>query len=343
MNSKKIVGIVGAIWTSNFGDVLLAKLLKDKIESLGHEVYFLNASDAVLSELRCSSKSINVGQCDYVLFCGGGYFSEPPGNSYKWALSRYKLLFRFATECYLKRIPYSIIGVGAGPIKSFLAKAVIKHVCKHAKVVALRDKESIHAVNKLLPQLDIVQVADYVLSLKDKMDLPITKNRRFRVGIHMTVNGKAKIPAIIEYLNQVDDNYELYFVEDHPGEYERVSLIYPEVKPIFSEKVLQYKDVDTFILDINKLNYVVTSKLHVGIVAAALNKRICSLPYHAKVERLYDSFGRDDLCLAKSLSNNEISQHLMSCEKSKEVVIPDWILNNSRKIDLIIEELLSDD
>jgi polysaccharide pyruvyl transferase WcaK-like protein len=74
-----------------------------------------------------------------------------------------------------------------------------------------------------------------------------------------------------------------------------------------------------------------------------LNKRICSLPYHAKVERLYDSFGRDDLCLAKSLSNNEISQHLMSCEKSKEVVIPDWILNNSRKIDLIIEELLSDD
>ena len=133
------IAIVGALWTSNFGDVLLAKLLKDKLESLGHSVIMPNASDNVKKESELLNEKFLISDSDFVLFCGGGYFSEPPGNSFKWAASRYRALFRYATYCKVKKIPYSIIGVGAGPINSFLAKKVISHVCSGADSILLRD------------------------------------------------------------------------------------------------------------------------------------------------------------------------------------------------------------
>lgn len=341
----KKIAIVGALWTPNFGDVLLAKLLKEQLESLGCQVSLLNSHDKIKQELMLTERVERISDYDCLFFCGGGYFSEPPGNSYKWALSRYKLLFKYSTLCKLNKIPYYIVGVGAGPIKSFLAKAVIKHVCSGAKVIALRDKESIEAIASLAPKSNLIEVADYVLSMKDKLSLKIIDTGVFKIGVHITVNGKKNIPAILKYLENTRklSTKQVYFIEDHPGEFERLSLIYPDIKIIFGQNVMSYVSVDRFIHDMNELDYVITSKLHVGIVAAVLEKKICSLPYHAKVERLYQSLKREDLCLTDLSCDDNIIDHLKACEASENVEVPMDIKNKSRKIDTLITEIITHD
>ncbi|MEZ9799007.1 polysaccharide pyruvyl transferase family protein [Vibrio cyclitrophicus] len=337
----KKVAIVGALWTSNFGDVLLAKLLKEKLESLGHSIIMPNASDKVKVESGLLEEKFTISEADIFLFCGGGYFSEPPGNSFKWAISRYKLLFKYATFCRIKKIPYSILGVGAGPINSNLAKSVIKHVCKGANLIALRDPTSVNAVSTLVPNTEIIEVADYVLSLKDKILLNDVDLSHKKIGFHITLNGGKYIPAVIDYLNNIDNNSDIYFIEDHPGEFSRVCEKYPEVKRFFDGNVLGYKDVDQFIHDMNELSCIVTSKLHVGIVASALGKKVCSIPYHAKVERLYASFDRSDLCLVDFNDKDKIADHIKYCLEAEPVSIPQILINKSREIDCIIEKIVN--
>ncbi|MBY8155782.1 polysaccharide pyruvyl transferase family protein [Vibrio fluvialis] len=336
------IAIVGALWTPNFGDVLLGKLFKNAFELKKCEVGIFNASEPVLREMAGKGKPFSFKEADHVIFCGGGYFSEPPGNSYKWALSRYKLLFKYATLCQLYGIKYSILGVGAGPINSFLAKKVIKHVCKGAQTIALRDPTSVSAISNLLPNKDIIEVADYVLSLKDKMELKEYEDKN-SIGFHITINGNSYIPGVIEYVKEVKETNSVFFIEDHPGEFNRVSNKYPEVKNIFENNILFYKDVDNFINDINSLSYVVTSKLHVGIVASALGKKVCSMPYHAKVKRLYESFGRDDLCLSTVDSTNQVVRHLRYCMTSEPITVPHELIMKSRKIDEIIIGIIEND
>lgn len=196
-----------------------------------------NASDKVKRESGLLEENFSVSEADILLFCGGGYFSEPPGNSIKWALSRYKLLFKYASYCKIKKIPYSILGVGAGPINSNLARYIIKHVCKGADVIALRDHISVNTISKLVPNSNIVEVSDYVLSLRDKIHLDKEDLSHDKIGFHITVNGEKYIPAVIEYLKGLEDKSNIYFIEDHPGEFIRVSEKYQDVKDLlFSTK-----------------------------------------------------------------------------------------------------------
>ncbi|MDO6678460.1 polysaccharide pyruvyl transferase family protein [Shewanella sp. 4_MG-2023] len=337
----KNIAIVGALWTSNFGDVLLAKLLKDRLENLNFNVFFPNASDQVIKELKSEGFEKSLKNIDYLFFCGGGYFSEPPGNSYKWALSRYKALFHMATYCRLLNIPYSIIGVGAGPINSNIAKLMVKHVIAKADVIALRDVESILAIRDLNKDLELELVSDYVLSLRDKVTLQTIVNPIRKVGVHITNNGMSVIPAILKYIesNKTD---EFYFIEDHVGEFDLVCVTFPEIKKLFLNKIVNYVDVDKFICDINSLDFIITSKLHVGIVASALNKRVCSLPYHAKVKRLYESFGRADVFLDDFSDESKVIKHITYCSNSEKVIIPKELIERSRRIDVLVTNLMKE-
>lgn len=336
---KKIV-VVGALWTSNFGDVLLARLFKEKLESLGCKVSFPNASKSVLEELNHREPNFTLKEADYLIFCGGGYFSEPPGNSFKWALSRYKLLFKYATQCRFFNIPYSILGVGAGPINSFLAKFMIKHVCKGAETIALRDNISVNTIKSLTNRNDIVLVADYVMKMAQPDKKDFRKNNKRLVGFHLTINGNNIINPAIRFLEAYSDNITPYFIEDHKGEFERVTEQYPKLKSIFKQNVYKYEGVDSFIEHISTLDVVITSKLHVGIVAATLNKSICSLPYHAKVERLYEELGRSELFYNQFCNSEGVFKHLVFALNSEPVHIPDAIINRSKNIDDTIEALL---
>ncbi|KKA44116.1 polysaccharide pyruvyl transferase family protein [Salinivibrio sp. KP-1] len=332
------IAIIGALWTSNFGDVLLAKLLKDKLVMLGHSVIMPNASNSVKNEAGLEEEKFKISESDCILFCGGGYFSEPPGNSFKWAISRYKSLFKYATYCKIKKIPYSIIGVGAGPINSFVARKVISHVCSGAENILLRDNESIKAIKNLNQNYNLIEVSDLVLSINDIYELGPVYNSVDKIGVHLTLNGREQIKPILKYVKENKNSYDFYLIEDNPGEYDRLCYEYTDIKELFADKYITYKSIDEFVSQIHSFDMVITSKLHVGIVAAALNKKVCSLPYHAKVKRLYDEFDRSDVVLEDFHNPSRIYAHVSNCYESEPITIPSKMLEKSRKINMFIEE-----
>lgn len=331
----KRIAIVGALWTSNFGDVLLAKLFVEGLRKNGCEVSLPNASKEVKSAVGVCGDEFSLAEADGVVFCGGGYFSEPPYRWSRWALSRYKLLYRYATYCKLVKKPYWILGVGAGPIRSPLSKLFIRHVCLGAEVVAVRDAVSVEAIRGVAG-IEPVKVADYALSLKER----ITESREVkgRVGIHITKNGHRSIPGLLEYLSSRKE-LDIYFVEDHVGEYEKVVSVFPEIETICLGGVIKYRNVESFINSINELEYVVTNKLHVGIVGCALGKKVCSLPYHEKVERFYHEIGRPELHFSEFDSKSDYMAHLDRFFNSESVQLPIDLLRRARDIDNYIHDI----
>jgi polysaccharide pyruvyl transferase WcaK-like protein len=330
------IAIVGALWASNFGDVLLAKIIKCQLVGLGHEIIMPNASEQVKSEVGLGLESFSLSNSDLLIFCGGGYFSEPPGNSLKWVVSRYKALFKYATYCQLKGIPYDIIGVGAGPVNSRLARFIISHVCSKADSILLRDKISVDTIKGINPNLEIKEVSDLVLSINDTYKLDPPCNARKKIGVHLTLNADAQIGPILTFIHKNETKVDFYLIEDNPGEYKRIVNKYPIIETLFDNKVLSYTGVDEFIYSLNTLDILITSKLHVGIIGAALNKVVCSMPYHAKVKRLYEELGRSELVLDDFDSNSKIEKHLNNCINSEPITIPQLMIEKSR---LIVEHI----
>lgn len=322
---KKIV-MIGALWTRNFGDVLLADLFGEKVKENGGEPFFPTVSDGVAKDLGVRESVLRsfIG-ADAYLFFGGGYLSEPPSGVIKWALSRYLRIFVFADICRLLGKKYYVIGVGAGPCTSKLTKLIFKRFCNNAQQVVVRDLESYETLKRIGVKNDVQVACDLALSVAMNTTevklLPGMENRTL-VALHLTSRQPDLNEKIISYFMNSRIRENVWFIEDHPGEFERVYSVNPSVKRLVGERVVHYINHKDFVDKIGLFDFVITSKLHVGIIASALNKRICSFPYHGKVIAFYKSIDRPDICYVGDRNSEEdIKLHLEKCMRSEPVTL----------------------
>ena len=61
--------------------------------------------------------------------------------------------------------------------------------------------------------------------------------------------------------------------------------------------VVPYGGVDDLLRQIAKYSLIFTSKLHVGITATALGRKVIAMPHHPKTMRFYRSLGLQQFCL----------------------------------------------
>lgn len=318
MDRKKIL-MIGAFSRPNFGDVLLGRLFHDLFVEKGYDVYFAFNSNAVIKE--CDYKKANFStflKVDYAFYVGGGYLSEPPGNVTRWAISRYVKLFFIGDLLKLLFKKYSIIGVGAGPINGFFSKFLIKRLVAKAEHVIVRDSLSKATLNNLIINKDIDVGADLVLNLNQLLYIQKKEIPQKKIGLHLSPN-RDDINIII--LNFFKDE-DAWIIEDHSGTLSSLIKKYPIISEKYLNRLIDYKGHEDFIDVINDFEFVLTSKLHVGIVSAVLGKRICSLPYHKKVLRFYEDIGRADLCLdGNGYGNDKLLIHIEYCLSADSVTL----------------------
>lgn len=334
----KSIAMVGALWTRNFGDVLLADLFRKKVESLGWGAVYPTIDKGVAQDLgvqQGGTKSIlKSKKC---LFFGGGYLSEPPQRKVKWALSRYARIFIYADICRLLRIKYYIVGVGAGPCRTPVSRFIFKRFCENAEKIVVRDEYSRETLINIGVKSDIEVSCDYALTLSRR-----SSGRRGptkKVALHLTSNQPALNSNIISHFER-NEGEDVWFIEDHPGEYEKVKSSNPNLISLVGDRVVRYSSHFSFIEDLDSFEFIVTSKLHVGIVAATLGKKICSFPYHEKVIRFYEDMNRPELCFS-SFSDRSVSEHIISCMQSKPVLVPEALLDKLVLADNALNSILS--
>jgi len=272
------------------------------------------AVEILNNEETNSYKKYKVSQCDRFIFGGGGYFGEPktswPRKQY-WTLRNYVRHIIWNDQLLKNKIPYAIIGVGVGPISnSFLRKKIIK-LFNSADFVCVRDNESFNYLKSYgCVNPNVFETTDLALTVRREK---AQGNDKKVLGVHFSIRPEFpqdKIPAIVSFLKRTSENYTIKLVNDQKGQMslEKEANITRFIKENNIDYTqIEYHDPNTLIEELNKLDAIVTSKLHVGILGYALRKPVLSIPNHTKSFRFYKQIGRGKFCIAP----NEVNEQML--------------------------------
>ncbi|MBA4809159.1 polysaccharide pyruvyl transferase family protein [Brevundimonas sp.] len=311
------IALHGSYFRYNFGDTLLCRLFCHWIHKVTDgESVVLPIADEINKNLIGAEKRgvMSTYNARALLFCGGGYFSEPSGDLNRWSIRAYLRHIWLAEAAMKLNRPYAIIGVGAGPLTTpWLRKRVLR-VFENAVSVVVRDQESYDFLIELGVTRPIVVATDAVLSLTDDAyteDSHITaladqihaSGKRLLVvhtNCHPTARELAVVDTAAEWAASQPDVHVI-FADDSVS---RRKVTWPTTLKAKFPGLASRSDIfaydghpDRLITLLKKSDGIVTTKLHVGIVGSVLERPVVSVPKHSKTPRFYRQIGLSDQCV----------------------------------------------
>lgn len=342
------IGLHGSYYGRNFGDTLILNIIKNWIEeaSPNSEIIlpFVTSEQEAIEILGKPSSQKKIKELDGLIFGPGGYFGEPPGsflNRFRWALRNYKRHLVWNNILYKNNIPYIIVGVGVGPLSFFFSRSKVVKLFNNAKRVSVRDKYSKEYLVKWgVKSEKIIVTGDVALTLKPDINLDLDKVKS-RVAIHfpgMNLENEGKLQDFIKFITFLQRENDVFLLEDQAGQFgynKKHSL-----KKVFEDHglkidVIQYINPNTLINNLQKIDLIITSKLHVGIVGYALGKKILSIPKHSKTVRFFEQIEQEKFCIPFQTINFSL---LM--EKYEELKYIDNSYNNQYNIAIKNKEIV---
>lgn len=326
--SKKLISLHGAYHPNNYGDVLILAIQAKWINEIlsNHEVVLPYATNVYRDEIKPSTNRGLRGLIDSekLIYGSGGYLGEPNSGKIRWGFSFFKKHFVPSFIFRLLDKPYAIIGTGVGPITNSLTKYEVKKIANNASVIAIRDEESKEFLEKIgIEESKIHVTVDVALSLK-KEDInkeatekikKLTSISGILYGIHIGVDRNSKqfgekvekiFNDVLRFLNENPDIQPVLIIDnDNSQQNEAVEYLSKKI----SQKCIVYKHDNIWETTalLSELDFVVTNKLHVGIVSYALGTIPISLPSHQKTVRFYKQINREDLCIRlEDLKDNDL-------------------------------------
>jgi polysaccharide pyruvyl transferase WcaK-like protein len=363
VDSSRVV-LHGAFEGANFGDTLLLRLFADRVRLHGvRQVFATNVSKhaADFCNVTPVTRRAAVRSGMPLVFCGGGYFGEPPLDLFKWRLQLWRKHLSVAVPAALLNRRSAILGVGVGPLASWWVRWPVALVFRRATVCAVRDQESIDYTRAHLSP-NCLQVADTVLGCSrsellaiagagstDDADHPGAWKRRIAVHLSGGSEDRAARRALagaIETLAQNHDDVHLVLLSDKdPGSELDFFAWFDRLDPRRVTKV-PFRDPGQALREMERSWGVITTKLHVGICAAVMGKRVVSTPRHPKTLRLYRQLDRMDVCTPLDDAVGEPMGVLspMMLGQSSPVRIPAEVSQQARRIwDLLAHYLGTSD
>ena len=135
----------------------------------------------------------------------------------------------------------------------------------------------------------VLALSEYIKPAKNANSIPFILLHLCRIYKNIDL-----LDVLLEQICQLK-NSKTILISDNRGSYYS-SPRYNNVLERFNKKgidyeIIAYPGVDELIDLINKSTFVITTKLHVGITAAALNKRVFSIYKHPKTKRFHRQIG----------------------------------------------------
>ena len=338
--------IHGATNGTNFGDILFGHLFYRKCQQVGHvDVDFLNMrkygiGNFLRRELDYSRKlsAKDYLKADMLVMMSGGYLGE---DKVSWLLS-IKRYFRYILPARLFQLqnkPVLILGAGGGPIdRGFLRRATVRLLNK-AALVHVRDEETRDYFVRYGVKRDMVVTSDTaqvitkecVPELQDE-ELRQFCNERKVIFVH-AVTGAADekfaeivIPALNRFLADHAE-YGVVFGSDewysHKTMTELKSYQALKAKHI---RLAVYRSSWQLCALLSNVDFVVTAKLHVGIVSASIAKSVVSFPIHReKTQRYYRQIGEENRSIHLSKATQEQAYALLNRYHDVPIILSEEI------------------
>lgn len=351
---KKVV-IHGATNTSNFGDILFAKMFYNECQNLGLNTYFLNIPFYGIGK-TCRSevgyeKKLSLFQalkCDYLIMMSGGYLGEDV-SSFKDTLKRYFRYVLWPNLFLMCKKSVYVLGVGGGPIESKWLRKRIVNVLQKADVVTVRDYETkayfeqYGVTRNIYVTSDTAQIYSgiYELSLNSEMKniMQELKEKNYKIIYLHLVSDEKKDSLInkniVKALNKfIKTHPEYYLIAGNDSIVNKRIDEYESYQNITTSNKVGYKYSTSHDLVslLNECDLVITTKLHVGILSASLGKSVLAFPTHReKVERYYKQIGESGRCLSLKKVNSDIVFNMLENYHDKKIVLSNEILKKAMK------------
>jgi polysaccharide pyruvyl transferase WcaK-like protein len=315
------IALHGSYYRYNFGDTLLCRLFCGWLQDVaGGETIVVPQADERNRQLIGADKKglIAANDARGLLLCGGGYFSQPGHTPQRWSLRAFRRHMWLIEAAKRKGIPYSIVGVGAGPLTVPWLRDKVRRIFDGATTVIVRDQESADFLRELGVVAPVVVAMDAAIGIT--RDSPIFRDQpvpevlvKARASgkrpllIHTACHPTTREREIVEHAaDWAAEHPEIYpiFCDDSVS---RRPVTWPkavkEARPALngrSDHLLYDGRPEGHIALIGGVEGVVTTKLHVGIVGSALERPVISIPAHTKTPRFYKQIGLSENCIPQS-------------------------------------------
>ncbi|MGG6310596.1 polysaccharide pyruvyl transferase family protein [Paenibacillus macerans] len=346
--------IHGATNGSNYGDVLFADLFyRGACEALpSKDVLFMEMPHYGIGqfyrdELKYTNRMTlkDFFQADLLVYMSGGYFGETTPH-FKDHLKRFFRYFWIGLFYLLRKKKVVICGVGGGPISNRMLLKVINFIMNRAMYITVRDHETQEyflnkgVKNHIQVTCDTAQVIDQTMVEHIDLKEEETINQLFAdqklIFLHVGITPKddVKFQNIVEGLNRFlrkHPEYGVIFGNDGKSNFDINQ--FKSIKSLQCEKKYFYKYSGAWQLTalLNKVDFVITPKLHVGIISSSLGKSVVSFPVHKqKTLRYYRQIGEEGRCKLFSEVNPEIVEQMIETYHDKPITIDDSIRRTAK-------------
>ena len=315
MNSKRF--FILAYARQNLGDDLFIYMLLKKypetkfyinIEKPEHAKLFESFENiTIYQDVGRKLTKENANEYDGYIYIGGSIFMEGIGANYTVT----EQLLSFMQECKKQEIPFHYVSSNFGPYNTEGYLNLTKEVMKNCASVHFRDKYS----SDLFSEVPTVYYAPDLAFSYIPEKIEIKPN-----SIGISVIDLSIRPKLIEY----KDNYYNILIENikdyigngknvtlfsfckHEGDERAIEELVKRLPVDIKEKVniLNYDgDIEYFLREYSKMEYVICSRFHAMILSAIMNQKCQILSYSNKFDNVINDL---ELFTNKILHFNEI-------------------------------------
>lgn len=316
-NADGRIVLHGAYFIDNFGDTVLVATFANWIRELlpSSRILLPGANRQVVDCVKAEGASLVRApfESDAIVYAGGGYLGEPPRNPHRWAARFVRKHPYLGLAARAAQRPYAIIGVGVGPLTNRVARYLTVAVCNGAAKLAVRDEPSkAYLVDYGVDPDRILVTADTAIALASS-DIPSEAHTAASelldwakdstvIGVHLSFT-TAQEPKIADVVGELDrfissrSDVSVVCIIDRQNAWEQLQTG-NELRRRHPDRVrvIPYTGAWNLAAVIDQVDLIVTTKLHVGIVAVALGTPVISIPVHPKVPRFYSQIGAVDAC-----------------------------------------------
>lgn len=346
----------GATMGSNFGDFLFAKMFRVEVEKVPavKKVYYYESrwalSDFFKKHLEYDQKYSFRSISALVLF-GGGYFLGNDRTIKDYVL-RFLRYFLIALKCYIFKKPYAIIGVDVGISKNKCLQYIQKIVLKHARIVAVRNTESL-VVMRSIGLDNVILTADPVFAL----DRNLFQNERMP-GRIQSLNGPCLflhinphhnqnvliinkvIPVINKFIESHQDYNVVVACDQAMGHDNALEKVLDAIETCNKVAYIYDKPMELCKV-VDRCELIVTTKLHIGIVGAHLGKSVISFAGHAdKIQRLYNQLGEGGRTIPLEDLTLDGGVEMLEKNYKQPTMIPKFVQDNAELNFVILRQFI---
>jgi polysaccharide pyruvyl transferase WcaK-like protein len=320
------VALHGNHYDNNFGDLLLLKVFERWVAAAGdYRITYPWLPDEEAERFsrhfpgRATGKV--AGSWQALIYCGGGLFADT-GRDGRWLRGHFAK--RFAKEvappariARRKKLPYAIIGPGAGPITNLFTRREAARMFRGAARVSVRDEESRAFLLRELGVPDGFVVAPDPATTASREDVPTAARDAIAarlasaggsvlLGVHHPRDFVAPsapsailLRALLQVLRNNPDVTPVLFTDigsDTTSAHCEKLAATIATETGRSSLTIPFPGVWETVSLLHQLSAVLTTKLHIGIVSYAVGTYVEAFPYHPKVQQFYRVTDRASQC-----------------------------------------------